>query len=178
MKRDLKASLKEEVAIFDNQQNINRAGHIHRRVCKRDIQCRVSILLIELKRLLKLYLSSEFHKFVRGRFSAEPEDKKQKIVSNMYLVSYETFTCLCYFISYFGACRTFHPPREHRSRGALLIFFCSRIVLQKMYEVLLQRRIVAPSTPRTRPPKEHRIKGGLLIGCSLLQWSTGCTSYS
>ena len=98
----LKASLKEEEAIFDNQQNINRAGHIHRRLCKRDIQCRVSILLMELKRLLKLYLSSEFNKFVRGRFSAaEPEDKKQKIVSNMYLVSYETFTCLCSFISYF-----------------------------------------------------------------------------
>ena len=37
------------------------------------------------------------------------------------------------------ACTSFHPPREHRSTGALLIFFCSRIVLQKMYEVLLQR---------------------------------------
>ena len=86
-----------------NKILIELAIFTYDRVCKRDIQCRVSILLMELKRLLKLYLSSEFHKFVRGRFSAEPEDKKQKIVSNMYLVSYETFTCLCSFISYFKA---------------------------------------------------------------------------
>ena len=37
--------------------------------------------------------------------------------------------------------------KEHFKK-ILLIFFCSRIVLQKMYEVLLQRSIVAPSAQR------------------------------
>ena len=34
----------------------------------------------------KLSFFSEFHKFVRGRFSEEPEDKKQNIISNIILV--------------------------------------------------------------------------------------------
>ena len=55
------------------------------------------------------------------------------------------------------ACTSFHPPREHRSTGALLIFFCSRIVLQKMYEVLLQR---------STGSKEHFKKIVLLLLCS------------
>ena len=45
-----------------------------------------------------------------------------------------------------GAGTCYVPPKEHRSRGALLIFFCFRIVLQKMYEVLLRR---------STGPKEH-----------------------
>ena len=55
-----------------------------------------------------------------------------------------------------GACTSFHAPREHWSIGALLIFFCSRIVLQKMYEVLLQR---------STGSKEHLTRLSL---CSLL----------
>ena len=55
-----------------------------------------------------------------------------------------------------GACTSFHAPREHWSIGALLIFFCSRIVLQKMYEVLLQR---------STGSKEHLT---ILSLCSLL----------
>ena len=35
----------------------------------------------------KLSFFSEFHKFVRGRFSEEPEDKKQNIISNIILVT-------------------------------------------------------------------------------------------
>ncbi len=36
---------------------------------------------------LKVSFFSEFHKFVRGRFSEEPEDKKQNIISNIILVN-------------------------------------------------------------------------------------------
>ena len=62
----------------------------------------------------------------------------------------------CHIGAFHDACTSFHPPREHRSTGALLIFFCSRIVLQKMYEVLLQR---------STGSKEHLTRLSL---CSLL----------
>ena len=57
-------------------------------------------------------------------------------------------------LQYYGACTSFHAPREHWSIGALLIFFCSRIVLQKMYEVLLQR---------SKGAKEQRSKGAIIL---------------
>ena len=52
-----------------------------------DIRSHMFMLLVVRSFLAFISLFSDFHKFVRGRFSEEPEDKKQNIISNIILVS-------------------------------------------------------------------------------------------
>ena len=56
------------------------------------VDIRSHMLLVVRSFLAFVSLFSDFHKFVRGRFSEEPEDKKQNIISNIILVSKLHFT--------------------------------------------------------------------------------------
>ena len=67
---------------------------------------------------------------------------------------------LNYYFKLLGACTSFHAPREHWSIGALLIFFCSRIVLQKMYEVQRSKGAKEQRKIKSAPmQREHWSKG-------------------